>query len=227
MTMVATWAKSAVDAVRSLPRSLPPGTGPYLARAARRLRKVRTPRQAVEAFETETEHLLTVLMPAVIEHPLPVRTEAAAKALVGGTGGMAAAGQEIESLGVLMTGGAALPPLLPIMLITNLVALATEVAVAASLRVHDLEAAGVEPEPDRIAHDVMVAMTGGTGSETDATGAVTKAIVKKIAARVLARWGRSLVPFVGIAYSSWDAQRTIDAIRSLPVTPNDADQPPL
>lgn len=221
MTMVATWAKSAVDAVRSIPHSLPPGTGPYLARAARRLRKVRTPKQAVEAFETETEQLLTVLMPMVIEHPLPVRTEAGAKALVGGTGGMAAAGQEIESLGMLMTGGAAVP-LLPIMLITNLAALATEVAVAASLRVHDLEAAGVEPEPDRIAHDVMVAMTGGKGPETDATGAVTKAIVKAIAARVLARWGRSFVPLVGIAYSSWDAQRTIDAIRSLPVVPNDA-----
>jgi hypothetical protein len=184
-----------------------------------RLRKVRTPKQAVAAFEAETEQLLTVLMPMVIERPLPVRTEAAAKALVGGTGGMAAAGQEVEALGVLVTGGAALPPVLPIMLITNLVALATEVAVAASLRVHDLEDAGVEPDPARIARDVMVAMTGGSASDADTSGAVTKAIVKKIAARVLARWSRALVPLVGVFSSSWDAQRTIDAIRALPVAP--------
>ena len=182
----------------------------------RELRKVRTPKQAVAVFETETERLLAVIMPKVVEHPLPVRSTASAKALVAATGGMAAAGQEVEELGVLLTGGAALPPALPIMLATNLLALATEVAVAASLRVHDLEDAGIEPNPNDVSHDVMMAMTGASPDEVG-KGGVSKGLVKKIVARVLSRWTRSLVPFVGIAYSSWDAQRTIDLIRSLPL----------
>jgi hypothetical protein len=91
-----------------------------------------------------------------------------------------------------------------------------EVSVAASLRVHDLEDAGFEPDPEKVAHDVMVAMTGGSDPDGNERS-TTKNLAKKIAARVLARWSRSLVPFAGIAYSSWDAQRTIDAIRARPI----------
>ena len=126
MTAVVDWARSVGNTVRALPKSLPPGTGRYVARSIREMRKVRTPRQAVEVFETETERLLSVIMPKIVEHPLPVRGTAAAKAIVAGTGGMAAAGQEIEALGVFLSGGATLPPTLPLMLATNLLALATE-----------------------------------------------------------------------------------------------------
>jgi hypothetical protein len=216
MTAVVDWARTVGTTVRALPRSLPPGTAPYVARSMRELRKVRTPRQAVAVFEAETERLLTVIMPKIVEHPLPVRSTASAKALVAGTGGMAAAGQEIEALGVFLSGGATLPPTLPLMLATNLLALATEVSVAASLRVHALRDAGIDPDSDRVTHDVLVAMTGGSDAEGGSGSSVSTRLVKKIVARVLARWSRALVPFVGIAYSSWDAQRTIDIIRSLP-----------
>lgn len=220
MTVVVDWAKSVGqsvgDTVRALPRSLPPGTVPYVARSMRELRKVRTPRQAVAVFETETERLLNVIMPRIVERPLPVRSTASAKALVAATGGVAAAGQEVEELSVLLSGGAALPPALPLMLATNLLALTMEVSVAASLRVHDLEDAGITPDPNKVARDVMVAMTGGSETDVGSGSSISKSLVKKIVARVLSRWSKSLVPFVGIAYSSWDAQRTIDAIRSLP-----------
>jgi len=217
MTVVMDWARSVGDTVRSLPRSLPPGTVPYLTRSVRELRKVRTPSDAIATFEKETERLLGVIMPRIVERPLPVRSVASAKALVAATGGMAAAGQEIEALSVFMTGGAALPPAMPIMLGTLLLALATEMSVAASLRVHDLKAAGIEPDASAVARDVMVAMTGGSDSELGTGGSMTKSLVKKIVGRVLSRWSRSLVPVAGIVYSSWDAQRTIDAIRARPL----------
>jgi len=216
MTVVVDWARSVGNSLRALPRSIPPGTVPYLARSMRELRKVRTPRQAVLVFEAEAEQLLTAIMPKVIEHPLPVRSTASAKALVAGTGGMAAAGQEAQALGVFLSGGATLPPTLPLMLGTNLLALATEVSVAGSLRVHALRDAGIDPDPDQVAHDVLVAMTGGLDPGTGMGASVTKGLVKKIVARVLARWSKAFVPFAGIAYSSWDAQRTIAFIRSLP-----------
>ncbi|MSO78031.1 MAG: hypothetical protein EXQ79_00300 [Acidimicrobiia bacterium] len=217
MAGVTDWARTVGNTVRSFPRSLPSGTLPYLARSMRELRKVRTPGDAVAAFETETERLLGVIMPKIVERPLPVRTVASAKALVAATGGMAAAGQEIEALGVLISGGSALPPALPIMLGTLLLALATEMSVAASLRVHDLEAAGIEPDANAVARDVMIAMTGGTDSDLGTGSAITKNLVKAIVTRVLSRWSKSLVPVVGILHSSWDAQRTIDAIRARPL----------
>ena len=217
MTVVMDWARSVGNTVRSLPRALPPGTVPYLTRSMRELRKVRTPSDAVATFETETERLLGVIMPKIVEHPLPVRTVASAKALVAATGGVAAAGQEIEALGVLVSGGAALPPTMPIMLGTLLLALATEMSVAASLRVHDLRAAGIEPDASAVARDVMVAMTGGSEEELGTGSSMTKNLVKKVVARVLSRWSKSIVPVAGIVYSSWDAQRTIDAIRARPI----------
>jgi len=223
MTVVVDWARSLGDVVRGLPRSLPPGVLPYLARSANSLRKVRTPRQAVEVFETETERVLTVVMPLLIEHPLPVRSQAAAKALVGGTGGVAAAGQEAEALAAIMSNGAALPPLLPVMLATNLLALTVEVAVAASLRVHQLRDAGIEPDPNQVARDVIVAMTGAPSDDHGMGQYVTKKVVKTIVARVLSRWTKSLVPLAGIAYSSWDAQRTVDAITALALPEAEAD----
>jgi len=206
--------------VRALPSRLPPEALPELAKSVKNLRKVRTPRDAVAVFETETERLLTVIAPIFVEHPLPVRSTSSAKAIVATAGGVAAAGEQFEELGAVLSSGASLPPTLPIMLGANLVALAVEVYVTASLRVHDLTDAGYEPDPHEVAHDVIVAMTGKSESSDGSVGRfVTKHMVRSIVARVLSRWGASLVPFVGIAYSGWDAQRSVDAIRAMPLLP--------
>jgi len=209
--------KAVSETVRNLPRSLPPETLPELAKSVRNLRKVRTPRQAVAVFENETERLLTVVTPMLVRHPLPVRSTTSAKAIVATAGGLAAAGDELEELTALVSGGTAVPSTLPIVLTANLMALVVEVYVTASLRVHDLVAAGREPDPHDVAHDVIVAMTGKTEHEGGVGHSVTTHMVKSIVVRVLSRWGASLVPFVGIAYSGWDAQRTIEAIRTLPL----------
>jgi hypothetical protein len=197
--------------------ALPAGTVPELAKSVDRLRTVRTPKQAVAAFETETEHLLTVIAPLLVERPLPVRRTSSAKAIVACAGGLAAAGDELEELAALVSYGATLPPSLPVMIGANLAALAVEVYVASSLRVHDLRDAGFHPDPHEVARDVIFAMTGKASGAGGATRHVTKQMVHGIALRVLSRWGAAFVPVVGIAYSGWDAQRTVDAVRALPM----------
>jgi hypothetical protein len=191
---------------------VPPEAWPHVARSLNNLRKARTPRQAVAALETEVERLLTVVTPILVAHPLPVRSPGAARTIVATAGGLAAAGEELEELAAVLSNGAAVPPTLPVIIAANLLALLVEIYVAASLRVHDLRAAGHDPDPAAVAHDVVWAMTGGH------TRGDTPVSVQSIVRRVLARWGTSLVPFVGVAYSGWDAQRTVDAVRALPVS---------
>jgi hypothetical protein len=220
---LATNAKAIAGNARDVQLALPAGAVPELVASVERLRRVRTPRQAVDTFETETERLLTVIAPLLIEKPLPVRRARSAKAIVATAGGLAAAGDELEELAALVSYGAALPPALPMMIATNLTALAVEIYVAASLRVHDLEAAGVRPDPDAVARDVIYAMTGKAPGKGGMSKHVTKQMVKSVVARVLSRWGAAFVPLVGIAYSGWDSQRTIDAVRSLPIPSPDLD----
>ncbi len=130
--------------------------------------------------------------------------------LVAAAGGVAAAGQEVEELAVLLTGGGGLPPALPLMLATSLLAMAVEAAVTASLRVHDLRAAGIEPDAHMVSRDVIIAMTGAAPTPTYGGATVVNRPARQ-EDRGPHRWSQALVPFVGIAYSSWDAERTIDA----------------
>lgn len=195
----------------------PAAAVPEIAKSVNNLRRVRTPRQAVDTFETETERLFTVVAPILVEHPLPVRRTSSARGIVAAAGGLAAAGEEIEELAGLVSAGATVPPTLPVMIGANLVALVVEMYVAASLRVHDLRDAGFEPEANEVARDVIFAMTGKEIGQNAMTHHATKQMIKSIVTRVLSRWGAAFVPFVGIAYSGWDAQRTVGAVRALPL----------
>jgi hypothetical protein len=208
----------APPSLASLMQALPKEAVPELATSVYRLRKVRTPAQATAAVETETEHLLTVVMPLLVAHPLPVQRTSSAKAILATAGGLAAAGEEIETIAALVSAGTAVPPTLPIVIGANLVALAVELYVAASLRIHDLRAAGIEPTPQQVADDVIFAMTGDD-SKRGLRRHVTKHVVKTVARRLLARWGAGLVPVAGVVYMGWDMQRTADAVRALPVPP--------
>jgi hypothetical protein len=204
------------DATRTTLQALPKEAVPELAKSAYRLRKVRTPAQASAAVETETEHLLTVVMPLLVAYPLPVERTASAKAILAAAGGLAAAGEEIETIAALVSGGSAVPPTLPVVIGANIVALAVELYVAASMRVHDLRGAGIEPTPHQVADDVIFAMTGESSSGRMRRH-VTKHVVKTVTRRLLARWSAGLVPVAGIAYMGWDTQRTADAVRALPL----------
>ncbi len=204
-------------ALQSLPREALPEIGKSLYA----LRKIRTPAQANAVVETETERLLTIVTPLFVAHPLPVQRDVSAKAILATAGGLAAAGEEVEALTALVSAGTTVPATLPVVIGANLVALSVEIYVAASLRVHTLQAAGIEPDPQQVAGDVIAAMTGSTGAANGVTRHVTRAMIKKVTARLLARWGAGFVPIAGVAYSGWDAQRTVDAVRALPL-PTDA-----
>lgn len=209
------------NATRTTIQALPKEAVPELAKSVYRMRSVRTPAQAQQAVETETEHLLTVVMPLLVAHPLPVQRTSSAKAILAAAGGLAAAGEEIETIAALVSGGSAVPPTLPIIIGANLAALAVELYVASSLRLHDLRAAGLDPTPQEVAEDVIFAMTGDEGSGSTSGRRlrrhVTRHVVKSVARRLLARWGAGIVPFIGIAYAGWDTQRTVDAVRALPL----------
>jgi hypothetical protein len=204
------------NATRTTIQALPKEAVPELAKSVYRLRKVRTPAQATEAVETETEHLLTVVMPLLVAHPLPVQRTASAKVILATAGGLAAAGEEIETIAALVSGGTAVPPTLPVVIAANMVALTVELYVAASMRVHDLRDAGIEATPHQIADDVIFAMTGDR-SRGRMGRHVTKHVVKTVARRLLTRWGAGLIPIAGMAYMGWDMQRTADAVRALPL----------
>jgi len=205
------------DATTLSMQALPKEAIPELAKSVYRLRKVRTPAQARVAAETETERLLTVITPLLVAHPLPVQRTASAKAILATIGGLAAASEEIETIAALVSAGSAVPPTIPVVIGANLLALAVELYVAASLRTHDLRAAGIEVDPQQVADDVIFAMTGEAPAGGTLGRHVTKHMVRVVAARLFTRWGAGFVPFVGIAYASWDTQRTADAIRALPL----------
>ena len=185
------------ELARSTRTAIPPHALPEIAGSIGRLSKVRTPRDAVASFETETERLLTVVTPLFVAHPLPVTSTVAAKSIVATAGGLAAAGEEAEELVALVSSGTAVPHTLPIMIATNMLALAVEVYVAASLRVNDLRAVGIEPDPHDVARDVIFAMSGTAGGKAGATGIVTRQMVKTIVARVLFALGRRVHPVRG------------------------------
>jgi len=197
-------------------QALPREAVPELARSVYRLRKVRTPAQATAAVEAETHHLLTVVMPLLVAHPLPVQRTGTAKVILATAGGLAAAGEEIETIAALVSAGSAVPPTLPVVIAAYVVALAVELYVAASMRVHDLRAAGIEPTSAQVGDDVIFAMTGET-AKSGMRRHLTKHAVKTIARRLLARFGAGFVPLAGIAYMGWDMQRTADAVRALPL----------
>lgn len=211
------------NALKALPREALPEVGKSLYA----LRKIRTPAQANAAVETEIERLLTVVTPLLVAHPLPVQRDASARAILATAGGLAAASEEAEALAALVSAGTTIPATLPVVIGAYLVALSVEIYVAGSLRVHDLEAAGIDPDPQQVAGDVIAAMTGLTSASGNrrVTRHVTRAMVKTVAARLFARWGAGFVPVAGVAYSGWDAQRTVAAVRALPLPSGDAALP--
>jgi hypothetical protein len=188
-----------------------------------RLRKVRTPQGALQALESELEHLLAVAAPTLVEHPLPVRRASSARVIVGGTAAAVALGEGLDEVAALFSAGTTIAPSLPVLVAAAFLSVAVETAVATSLRVHDLRAAGIEVSPDAVSRDVIFAMAGGRGA---ARGAITRQLLNKVAARVLSRWGAGLVPVLGAVYCAWDAQQTIGAIRRLP-TPSHTGAAPV
>jgi hypothetical protein len=81
-----------------------------------------------------------------------------------------------------------------------------EAYIAGSLRVHMLHAGGHDVDFDAVTRDVLRAMTGRDDVR------ISRAAAQQLTKRMLRRWSRAIVPFVGIGYATWDANRTISAI---------------
>jgi hypothetical protein len=203
---------AAKQRVRDVYDGLPPDTAAELRKSALRLRKARSPRDAVAALEFEIETLFSSIAPTRVEHPLPLRTTRGAIVTVAVVAGSAAALDEMEAIALLIPGvQTAAVPTLPVILGAALVSLTLEAYVAASLRVHQLRAAGIEPDPKSVVHDVVQAMTGRADVK------FTKFAAQALARRMLRRWARGIVPIVGIGWATWDARKTMLAIDAMPV----------
>ncbi len=197
---------------REIWEAIPPELLADTRGAVGRLRQARSPRQVVGAFDAELINLFDGLAPAVIQRPLPMANVRSARTAVAIIAGCAAAIDEIEAVALLIPGvDAVAAPSLPVVAGAYFAALALEAYVAGSLRVHLLEARGFAVDPGVLTREVLGAMTGG-----HVAPGFTKAATNPLTRRMLRRWARGVVPFVGIGYASWDAQRTIRAIERMP-----------
>jgi hypothetical protein len=206
-------ARAAHARVVDLWNHLPPDAGREMRASLLRLRKAHTPRQAFAALEYEIEHLVHNVAPTLVEHPLPLRTPAAARAVVTVVASAAAAVEEAEAIALLLPHTTAVAaPTLPMVAAASFSALAMEAYIAMSLRVHMLQAAGRTVEPEQVTRDTLRAMTGREDVR------LTKIAAKALTRRMFRRWSRGVVPFVGMGYATWDAQKTMSAIIRMPLS---------
>lgn len=206
-------ALSAAERGRRLVDSMPDDARRELRASIRRLAAVRSPKEALQALETEAGRLSHAVVPVLAEHPLPVRDRASARMMVGTTAGLAAAFAELDSLAIVLTRGVAAPSAVSAGA-ALLGAFVTEIWVAVSVRVSQINAMGRNVDPDVLADEVVAAILG-----TDlvfvrqlagrAAGALGKRMTK--------RWAAGLIPLAGVVVDAWGASRTIRAISRLPL----------
>lgn len=200
--------------------SLPEPAKVELKAAVGELYKVRSAREIPGVLETQVEHLLRVVTPILVQHPLPAaRSVAKARLIVAGAAGAAATMETLSAMATVGTAGAASPSIAA-SAGGLLAAFVVELYTAVSVRVWHLRDAGRHVDPHEVARDVAAVLAGTRGGPLDAVG---QRIARRVVTRLAARWGSGVAPVAGAAYSGWDAQRTIAAIRRLPLPPP---QPP-
>jgi hypothetical protein len=208
-------ARKVQQGTKEVLASVPPEARSELRKSLWRLRKVRSPQSAARAFEEETHTLLALVTPILVEHPLPIRRTGTARAVAATGAAMAATGEQLEAIVAIFSDGVAVPATLPIALAAMFLSLVIELYATLSIRVHALRGAGATVDPQAVAAEVAWAMAGAGGRPGRA--GFTRKMVTRLSTRMLARWGRGLVPVAGAAYSGWDAQRSVAAIATLPV----------
>lgn len=184
-----------------------------LRESLRRASRVRTPAAALRFFEDELDRLVRVTMPLAVRHPLPLaKSTTVARGLAGAGAGGAALLEELAAAATVASGGAGGAAGVPTVAAAVLASSVLEIYLAASVRVHAIRRAGLTPEPDAVAADVLAALGGNRGSRD-----VMKALVRRYLPRLGARVGIGAAPVLGAAYSGFDAQRTVNAVARLPV----------
>jgi hypothetical protein len=194
---------------------LPEPARPHVRESLVRVGSIRTPKQAMQAFSDEVEHLLQVLMPVFVRNPR-IRTPAAARRVAALGASAAAAVEQADELLALVSFGASVTPGTPTVLAVGVVATLVEAYAAASVRVHQLREHGYAVDPDAIARDVHAALFDA--QERSKRGkALGDGLARRGATRLARRWAAGLVPVVGVAYAGRDATRTVDRVLRLPM----------
>lgn len=183
--------------------------------SADRLLEIRSPKQAQSALEDEYEHLLRVILPVVIEHPL-IRSPAAAATLTAGFAAMAATAEEADELLTLASAATLTAPGTSVVVAVGLVAAAVETYAAASVRVHQLRRHHCEVDAVQLAADVRSAVIGGPDA-TSGRAAMTKRVISGASGRLTKRWVVGAVPVFGIGYAAFDSARTVRRALSMPL----------
>jgi hypothetical protein len=180
-----------------------------------RLLAVRSPKQAQRALESEYEHVLRLVMPVVIEHPL-LRRRSAAAAFTAGFAALAATAEEADELLTLMSAGSLTAPGTSVVVAVGLVSAAAESYAAASVRVHQLRAHDCLIEAPQLATDVRRAVLGETNGSIDGV-AMAKRMLDGAAGRISKRWAVGAIPVVGIGYAAFDSARSVHRVLRLPL----------
>jgi hypothetical protein len=114
---------------------------------------------------------------------------------------------------VVFTDGVAAPSL-PAAFSALASALITEVWVAVSLRVHEIEGAGRQVDTALLSEEVTAAMLG---TDVFMVRQLAGRAARRIARRLAKRSAQALVPGVGIAVDAWAATRTVKALSGFAV----------
>jgi hypothetical protein len=183
--------------------------------SADRLLEIRSPKQAQSALEDEYEHLLRLILPVVIEHPV-IRSPAAAAACTAGFAALAATAEEADELLTLASAATLTAPGTSVVVAIGLVAAAVETYAAASVRVHQLRAHHCEVDATQLAADVRSAVLGGP-DPTSGRAAMTKRVISGASGRLTKRWVVGAVPVFGIGYAAYDSARTVRRALRLPL----------
>jgi hypothetical protein len=146
---------------RSLVDRLPDQVSQELVGVAGRLAKVRSPAQLGEVMEAELTRSLASVVPLLSRTPFPARSPGAARLMVAGVAGTAGAMQAIDELAALLGGSVAA---VSAALVSLVLAWGVEVWATVAVRVRQLEEAGRQPDPARLASEVARAVMDGAGS---------------------------------------------------------------
>jgi hypothetical protein len=193
---------------------------PHLHETSDRLLCVRTPKQALQAFEGEYEHLLrAAVVPCAIRQPV-FRRRATAAAFVAGCAATAATVEEADVFLTLASGSTLAAPGTTVVVTVGLLATIAEAYAAGSVRVHQLHQHDFLPDGITLAADIRRAQMGDLGSSAGIRSLVGSAVGGG-AARLRTRWAVGAIPLLGIAYSSYDATRTIRSVLQLPIDRRD------
>jgi hypothetical protein len=206
-------ALSLTDRGRRMVDAMPDDARQELRTSIRRLAAVRSPKEALQALETEAGRLSRAVVPVLAEHPLPVRDRVSARMVVGTTAGLAAAFAELDQLAIVLTDGVAAPTAVSAGA-ALLAAFVTEIWVAVSVRAHQITSAGREVDSAVLADEVVAALLG---TDLVFVRQLAGRAATTLGKRMTKRWAAGLIPFAGVVVDAWAASRTVRAISRLPL----------